>query len=268
MILSGKKGLVLGVANRYSIATAIAESLTKEGAVVGFNYLPDQPGKDRMRKRVERSLSHLNPAMLAPCDVADDRSIDEFFREVQIQMGQVDFLIHSIAYAPREDIRCKTVEASRKGFSTAMDVSVYSFIRVANSVRPLMPEGGSIITISYYGGEKVVPGYNLMGVCKSALETATRYLAYDLGREKIRVNAVSAGPIKTLAASAISDFNKMLAMNEQVAPLGKNITGEDVGKMTAYLVSDSATVVTGEVLHVDGGFHIMSGGLYQQKENP
>ncbi len=256
-LFTGKKGIIMGVANEYSIAAAVAEFLHKEGATIGFNHLPDKEGRDRMLKRVHRVADPLGATFIRPCDVANDDDIKAFFAQVKEEFGQLDFFVHSIAYAPIDDIRCETIDCTRDGFKIAMDISVYSFIATARAASKLMKEGGSIVTMTYFGGEKVVGGYNLMGVCKSALESATKYLAYDLGPKGIRVNAVSAGPVKTLAASAVGDFTQMLGLNAAVSPIGRNITGEEVGKSTAFLLSDLASATTGEILHVDLGYNIM-----------
>jgi enoyl-[acyl-carrier protein] reductase I len=258
-LFTGKKGIIMGVVNEYSIATGIAKVLHAEGATLGFSHLPDKDGRDRMAKRVQRVAEPLGVAFVRPCDVQVESDIASFFAEVEDAFGTIDFLVHSIAYAPLEDIRCPTLEASREGFKTAMDVSVYSLIAVVREAAKLMPDGGSIATMSYFGGEKVVGGYNLMGLCKSALDMAMRYLAFDLGPRRIRVNGVSAGPIKTLAASAVGDFSEMLRLYAAVAPMARNITSEDVGKATAFLLSDLASATTGELLHVDCGYNIMGG---------
>lgn len=256
-LFSGKKGIVMGVVNEYSIATGIAQTLVQEGARLGISHLPDKDGRDRMAKRAQRVAEPLGVTFSRPCDVAIDSDIERYFAEVASEFGNIDFLVHSIAFAPLEDLRCATLDCSRDGFRTAMDISVYSFIATARAAAKLMPDGGSIVTLSYFGGEKVVGGYNMMGVCKAALEMATRYLAYDLGPKRVRVNAISAGPIKTLAASAVGDFSQMLGLYEAVAPMGRNVTPLEVGKTSAYLLSDLASATTGEVLHVDGGYHVM-----------
>lgn len=256
-LFEGKKGIILGVANEYSIAAGVAKFLVKEGAQLGLNHLPDKEGRDRMAKRVRRVADPLGIQFVRPCDVSSDDDLKAFFAEVAGSFGSIDFMVHSIAYAPLEDIRCRTIEVSREGFRVAMDTSVYSFITAAHHASKLMADGGSMVTMSYFGGERVVGGYNLMGLCKSALEMATRYLAYDLGPRNIRVNAVSAGPIKTLASSAVSDLSQMLTLNSAISPLGRNVTIEDVGKSTAYLLSDLSSATTGEVHHVDCGYNIM-----------
>lgn len=256
-LFSGKKGVIMGVANEYSIAHAVSEYLTKEGATIGYNHLPDREGRGRMEARVRRALDGLNPAFIIPCDVAVDSEIEAFFQKVKENFSTIDFFVHSIAFAPVDEIRRPTLEVSREGFKSAMDISVYSFIRTAFHASQLMSAGGSMVTMTYFGGERVVGGYNLMGVCKAALESATKYLAYDLGAKGIRVNSVSAGPIKTLAASAVGDFSSVLKMNAAMAPMGRNATAEEVAKSTAYLLSDLSSATTGENIHVDGGYHIM-----------
>lgn len=256
-LFTGKKGIIMGVANEYSIAATVANVLSKEGAKIGFNHLPDKEGRDRMAKRLHRVAEPLGATFIRPCDVTVDQDIVDFFAEVKKEFGTIDFFVHSIAYAPIDDIRCSTIDVSREGFKVAMDISVYSLIATSREAAKLMPDGGSIATMTYFGGERVVGGYNLMGLCKSALDMATKYLAYDLGPKNIRVNGVSAGPIKTLASSAVGDFSEMLGLNAAVAPMGRNITAEDVGQSTAYLLSDMARSTTGEILHVDCGYNIM-----------
>lgn len=247
----------MGVANEYSIAAGVAKVLAAEGATLGFSHLPDKEGRDRMEKRVRRVADPLGAQLVLPCDVTSDADIEAFFKAIGERFGKIDFLVHSIAFAPLEDIRCATVDATRDGFRIAMDISVYSFIAASKYAARLMGDGGSIVTMSYFGGEKVVGGYNLMGVCKAALESAMTYVAYDLGPKGIRVNAVSAGPIKTLASSAVGEFSEMLALNAAVAPMGRNVTTDDVGNATAFLLSHMSGATTGEVMHVDYGYHIM-----------
>ena len=254
-LLKDKIGIIMGVANNRSIAAAIAESAFEQGAQLGFSHLPDDKGK--MEARVRKVVDSMNPRLVAPCDCNQDPDIDSFFTKVSSSYEQIDFLVHSIAFAPLEDIRCQTIEASRSGFLTALETSVYSFIAAARAASELMPNGGSMLTLSYFGGEKVVAGYNLMGVAKAALESAVKYLAYDLGPKGIRVNAISAGPIKTLAASAVGDFGDMLGMNAAIAPSGKNVSAKEVGNAATFLLSDLATGITGELVHVDGGYNIM-----------
>lgn len=257
-LFTGKKGIIMGVANEHSLASGVAQFLKNEGAELGFSHLPDKEGGPaKMLRRVMRVAEPLGVTFVRPCDVTNDNDITRFFGEVKEQFGSIDFLVHSIAFAPLDDIRCSTVDASRAGFLQAMDISVYSFIATARAAAGLMNRGGSMATMTYYGGERVVGGYNLMGVCKAALEASTKYLAWDLGPKGIRVNAVSAGPVKTLAASAVGDFGDMLSLYEAVSPMGRNITSEEVGRSTGFLLSDLASATTGEILHVDCGYHVM-----------
>lgn len=261
-IFSGKRGIIMGVVNEYSIATGVAKFLTEQGAELGFSHLPDKDGRDRMARRIQRVAEPLNVKFVRPCDVSSDEEITRFYDEVRESFGPIDFVLHSIAFAPIEDLRCPTLDSSREGFKTAMDISVYSFIAVARAAAKVMNPGGSLVTMSYYGGERVIDGYNMMGVCKAALEMATRYLAFDLGPKGIRVNALSAGPMKTLAASAVGDFSRMLDSHARGAPLLRNITQDDVGKTTGFLLSDLSSGTTGEILHVDCGYSIMGSHEY------
>ncbi len=256
-LFTGKKGIVMGVANDHSIAAAIANYLHKEGAELGFNHLPDKDERKRMERRVRQVAEPLGAKLITPCDVAKDDDVAAFFAKVKETFGTIDFLLHSIAFAPLEDIRCPTVNASRPGFHLAMDISVYSLIAVTRAAVELMPAGGSVATMTYFGGERVVAGYNLMGVCKAALDCTVRYLAFDLGPKNIRVNAISAGPMKTLAASAVGDFDQMLGLHSAVSPLGRNVEPDELGKAAAYLLSDLSTAVTGEIHHVDCGYSTM-----------
>lgn len=253
-MFEGKVGVVMGVANQHSIAAGVSKVLVDMGAELAFSYLPDEKGK--METRIRKVVDEWEPKIVHPCDVSDDDSIKAFFAAVEKQYGKIDFFVHSVAFAPLDDLKCRTIDASRAGFLTAMDVSVYSFMATAREASKIMNEGGSIVTMSYFGGEKVIAGYNMMGLAKSALETSVQYAAYELGAEGIRVNAVSAGPIKTLASSAVG-ASKMLKMYGDIAPLGRNVTQDEVGKTTAYLLSDLSSATTGEVLHVDGGYHVM-----------
>jgi enoyl-[acyl-carrier protein] reductase I len=258
-LFAGKKGLILGVANDRSIAWAIAQEIMNAGGECGFTHLPDRPDdeKKKNRRRVEKCIEG-NPSakFLVPLDVQNDDNIREVMEEAGRQFGKIDFLLHSIAYADRDDLQRDTIETSRKGFSMAMDISVYSLMAVSNAARGILNDGASIACMSYFGGEKIVPGYNVMGICKAALEAATRYLAFDLGPRGIRVNAISAGPLKTLAGSA-AGVNEMLKMYEHVAPLCRNITHEEVGRTGAFLLSEMSGGITGEVLHIDGGYNAM-----------
>ena len=212
-LLEGKKGIIMGVANDRSIASSIAKILHREGAELGFSYLPDTGERERNKQRLLQVTDGMSPKIVVPCDVTNDKDISDFFSEVKKEMGSIDFLVHSIAFAPTADLKLNTVECSREGFTNAMDISVYSFLATSNAASELMVDGGSICAMTYYGGEKVMPGYNLMGLCKSALDTSVMYAANELGPKNIRVNAISAGPIKTLAASAVGDFKNMLGMS-------------------------------------------------------
>lgn len=253
-LFEGKVGVVMGVANQHSIASGVSKVLKDMGAEMAFSYLPDESGK--METRVRKVVDQWEPAIVHPCDVSDDDSIKAFFAAVERKYGKIDFFVHSVAFAPLDDLKCRTIDASRSGFLNAMDISVYSFMATAREASKIMKDDGAIVTMSYYGGEKVISGYNLMGLAKSALETATRYAAYELGELGIRVNAISAGPIKTLASSAVG-ASKMLKMYGDIAPMGRNVERDEVGKTAAYLLSDLASATTGEVLHVDGGYHVM-----------
>ena len=252
-LFTGKKGMVLGVANDFSIAWAITRKLLDEGAEVGFTHLPG----DKMERRVRKLAEPIGARLITPCDVQKDEDVARVFKEAGETYGSLDFVLHSIAFAPIEDIKKPFVESSREGFKTAMDISVYSLAIVSRHAAAVMPEGGAIETLTYYGGEKVVSGYNLMGVCKAALDSAVKYLAYDLGPKKIRVNGLSAGPVKTLAASAVGDSDKLAGLYEAVAPLRRNITREEVGAAGMFLLSDLASGITGEIMHVDCGYNAM-----------
>ena len=252
-LFDGKKGLVFGVANDFSIAWAISKQLIEQGADVGFTHLPG----DKMERRVRKLADPIGSKLVTPCDVQKDEDVARVFAEARAAYGSLDFVLHSIAYAPIDDIKRPLVNASREGFKTAMDISVYSLAIVARHAAESMPNGGSIVTLTYFGGEKVVAGYNLMGVCKAALDMSVRYLAYDLGPKKIRVNAVSAGPVKTLAASAVGDSDKLAGLYEAVSPMARNITREEVGSTGMFLLSDLASGISGEILHVDCGYNVM-----------
>ncbi len=252
-LFTGKKGLVLGVANDYSIAWAISQKLLAEGAEIGFTHLPGE----KMERRVRKLVDPIGAKLVTPCNVQEDADVARVFKEAGEVYGSLDFVLHSIAFAPIDDIKCAFVNASREGFKTAMDISVYSLACVSRYAAELMPNGGSIATLTYLGGEKVVSGYNMMGVCKAALDAAVKYLAYDLGPKNIRVNAVSAGPVKTLAASAVGDADKLAGLYEAVSPLQRNISREEVGSVGMFILSDLATGITGEILHVDAGYNVM-----------
>jgi enoyl-[acyl-carrier protein] reductase I len=258
-LFDGKKGLILGVANDHSIAWAIAQFAMSEGAECGFTHLPDRPDDERQRNR--RRVALLTDAtpqakFLIPMEVSSDDSIRAAMKHAGEEFGKIDFLVHSIAYAPLEDLKLNTVECSREGFKQAMEISAYSLIAVTNAAREIMNEKGSILTMTYFGGERAVPGYNVMGVCKAALDSIVKYLAFDLGPRQIRVNAVSAGPLRTLAGRG-AGVDDMLTLYEAMAPMGRNITHEEVGRTAGFLLSDMADGITGEILHVDGGYNIM-----------
>ena len=257
-MFTGKKGLVFGIANDHSIAWAITQKLHAEGAEMGFTHLPDKdPARPRMEHRVRKLVEPLGAKLITPCDVQKDEDIDRVFAEARETYGQLDFVLHSVAYAPIDDLKGHVYNCSRAGFSTSMDISVYSLLAVTKRAREIIVPGGSILTLTYLGGEKVIPGYNIMGVCKAALESLVTYLAHELGPQGIRVNGLSAGPIKTLSSSAVGDFDVMLKLYEVMAPLRRNVEVEEVGKSGMYLLSELASGVTGEVLHVDSGYHVM-----------
>lgn len=259
-LFEGKKGLILGVANDRSIAWAIAKEIMDQGGVCGFSHLPDkaEDEKKKNRMRVSKCVDAYpaQTAFLRPLDVQDDQQVKEFMEMAGKDLGKIDFLLHSIAFADRDDLSRDTVETSRAGFKLAMDVSVYSLIHVTNAARPILNDRASVLTMTYFGGEKCVPGYNVMGICKAALDASVRYLAYDLGPQGIRVNAVSAGPLKTLAGVA-AGVGEMQEYYDFVAPLGRCVTHEEVGRSGAYLLSDYSNGITGEILHVDSGYNIM-----------
>ncbi len=250
-LYEGKRGLIFGIANKNSIAWGIAEALHTEGAQLGFSY-----AGEILQKRVEPLAESIGVNFVEECDVTDDAAIDSLFEKAATHFGSIDFMVHAVAFAPREELGGRFVNTSRDGFRVALDISCYSLVALAKRARVLMPNGGSIMAMTYYGAEKVTPNYNVMGVAKAALECTVRYLAWDLGKDNIRVNAISAGPIKTLAASGISGFRKSLNYVGSVAPLG-NVDQGDVGNAARFLLSDWASKITGEVLYVDGGYNIM-----------
>ena len=250
--LKGKTALIFGVANDHSIAWGIAQALHREGATLGFTY-----AMDSLEKRVRPLAESLGADFIEKCDVTDDAQIDEAFAKAKERFGTIDILVHAVAFANREDLAGRFVDTSRDGFLLAQNISVYSLIALAQRALPMMPDGGSIVTMTYYGAEKVVPKYNVMGVAKASLEATTRYLANDLGPEGIRVNAISAGPIRTLAASGISGFRDYQRTFAQSAPLRQNVTIDDVGALAAFLAGDGGRLITGETIYVDSGYHIM-----------
>jgi enoyl-[acyl-carrier protein] reductase I len=252
MLLEGKKGLIIGVANKHSIAWAIAQAAAREGAQLLFSYQ-----NERLRENVEELVQTMPGASACVCDVGDDGQIDVMMKQVGQKLGQLDFLVHSLAFAPREELTGEFVNTTRQGFATALDVSAYSLVAVTRAAVPLMTNGGSVVTLTYLGSERVVPHYNVMGVAKAALEATVRYLAHDLGPKNIRVNAVSAGPIKTLAARGVSGISKMVDHHRAFAPLRRATEQGEVGDTALFLVSPLARGITGEVIYVDGGYHIL-----------
>lgn len=252
MLLEGKKGLVIGVANKHSIAWAIAQSVAGQGARLLFNYQ-----NERLKQNVEELAATVPGAKAFACDVGSDTEIASLMQQVQKEFGQLDFLVHSLAFAPREELTGQFINTTRQGFATALDVSAYSLVAVARAAMPLMTEGGAIVTLSYLGAERVVPHYNVMGVAKAALECSVRYLAYDLGPKNIRVNAISAGPIKTLAARGVSGISKMIDHHKEFAPLRRPTEQGEVGDTALFLVSALGRGITGEVIYVDGGYNII-----------
>ena len=251
-LMAGKRGLIMGLANDKSLAWGIARALGRQGAELAFSYQGDA-----LRKRVEPLAAEVGSDFLIPCDVSDMAMLDETFAALQARWQTLDFVVHAIGFSDKSELRGKYVDTSLDNFLLSMNISVYSFTAVARRARAMMPNGGSLLTLSYYGAEKVIPHYNVMGVAKSALEASVKYLAMDLGPENIRVNAISAGPIKTLAASGIGDFRYILKWNEYNSPLRRNVTIEDVGGAGLYLLSDLASGVTGEIHHVDAGYNVV-----------
>lgn len=251
-LLKEKIGLIFGVANRRSIAWAIAESCHQAGASLAFTYQGD-----RLKDNVERLTSNWEKTLLMPCDVRSDTDISRVFKQVKDHYEGLDFLIHSIAFAPKSALEGGFVETTRDAFQVALDISVFSLVAVAKEAKTLMNKGGSIISMSYYGAEKVIPNYNVMGVAKAALEASTRYLAKDLGPQKIRVNCISAGPVNTLAARGISGFSEMLKHHSERAPLGRNITPAELGATAVFLSNEGSAAITGQVIYVDSGYQIM-----------
>jgi enoyl-[acyl-carrier protein] reductase I len=242
----------MGLANDKSIAWGIAKACADAGAELAFSYQGEA-----LKKRVGPLAEQLNSTIVLPCDVSDEASIDALFESLEKEWGKLDFVVHAIGFSDKNELRGRYVDTSRDNFQMTMDISVYSFTAVARRAEKLMSEGGSMLTLTYYGAEQVMPHYNVMGVAKAALEASVKYLAEDLGKDGIRVNAISAGPIKTLAASGIGDFRYIMKWNEYNSPLRRNVTTEDVGKSALYLLSDLGSGVTGENLHVDAGYHVV-----------
>ncbi|MBV8406728.1 MAG: enoyl-ACP reductase FabI [Alphaproteobacteria bacterium] len=251
-LMAGKRGLVMGVANERSIAWGIAKACHEQGAQLAFTFQGEA-----LEKRVRPLANSIGAKIVLPCDVTDPGSIDSAFGEIAKSWGSVDFVVHAIAFSNKDELRGRYLDTTPENFQLTMNVSCYSFTSVAQRAVPLMPNGGCLLTLTYYGAERVIPHYNVMGVAKAALEASVRYLAADLGEQKIRVNAISAGPIKTLAFAGINDGRYILKWNELNSPLKRNITQEEVGNAALYLLSDLGTGMTGEVMHVDGGYHVV-----------
>jgi enoyl-[acyl-carrier protein] reductase I len=251
-LLKGKRGLIMGLANNKSIAWGIAKACHDAGAELAFTYMGDA-----FKKRVEPLASSINVTNIYDCDARDSESLDHVFSALEAEWGNLDFVVHAIGFSDKEELRGRYVDTSSKNFQMTMDISVYTFTAITQRAEKLMNNGGSILTLTYYGAEQVMPHYNVMGVAKAALEASVKYLAEDLGKDGIRVNAISAGPIKTLAASGIGDFRYILKWNELNSPLRRNVTQDEVGKTAVYLLSDLSSGVTGENLHVDAGYHVV-----------
>ena len=251
-LMTGKKGIIFGVANEMSIAWGIAQQLKEQGATLAFTYL-----NEALEKRVRPLAESLDAEMIRPCNVSDDAEIEAVFDEVKKQWGELDFVVHAVAYADREDLKRPYSQTTREGFALAMDISAYSMVAITRCAEPLMSAGGSIVTMTYLGSTRAVPNYNVMGVAKAALESSVRYLAAELGEKGIRVNAISAGPIRTLAASGIANFRSKIKLMDDHAPLRRTVTQEEVGKTAVYFLSDLSSGVTGEVHLVDAGFNFV-----------
>ncbi len=251
-LLQGKRGLIMGLANDKSIAWGIAQACAEQGAELALSYQGDL-----FRKRAEPLAARLGVTQLIDCDVSDPASLDALFAQLEIAWGGLDFVVHAIGFSDKGELRGRYVDTSPENFAMTMNISVYSFTAVVQRAEKLMKDGGAALTLTYYGAEKVMPHYNVMGLAKAALETSVKYMAEDLGKRNIRVNAISAGPIKTLAASGIGDFRYILKWNELNSPLRRNVTQDEVGKAAVFLLSDFASGVTGENMHVDAGYHVV-----------
>jgi enoyl-[acyl-carrier protein] reductase I len=263
MLMKGKRGVVLGIANKRSIAYGIAKACKEQGAELALTYL-----NDKFKKKLEPIAKELEcEERLYPCDVTNPDEIIALKESLERDFGQIDFIVHSVAYSPKEGLSGRFVDIPKEAFNISMEISVYSLIEVTQKLKPILSDNSSILTLIYYGGVKYIPNYNLMGVAKAALEMSVKYLAEDLGRDGIRVNAISAGPIKTLAASGIGDFHFMLKWNAAHAPLKKNVTIKEVGNSGMYLLSDLSSAVTGEIHYVDAGFNIMGMPAVKFDEN-
>jgi len=251
-LMNGKRGLIMGLANDKSIAWGIAKACAQAGAELAFSYQGEA-----LKKRVGPLAASVGSDIVLPCDVADEASVDALFSSLEEKWGKLDFIVHAIGFSDKGELRGRYVDTSAENFRMTMDISVYSFTSIARRSAAMMPDGGAMLTLTYYGAEQVMPHYNVMGVAKAALEASVRYLAEDLGKDGIRVNSISAGPIKTLAASGIGDFRYILKWNELNSPLRRNVTIDDVGKSALYLLSDLGSGVTGETHHVDAGYHVV-----------
>lgn len=255
-LMEGKKGIVFGIANDRSYATYITKQLLEQGAECAFTFLPI----GKMERRITKAVNELGieDPLLIPCDASNDEDLDAVFAKLEETWGKIDFIVHSIAFADREYLQIGNFHKTpRDAWSQALDVSAYTLVAMAKRAIPLMKDGGSIVSMSYYGGEKVIPGYNVMGICKAALEHSTRYLAAELGEQNIRVNSISGGPLKTLAASAVGGIDAMFEHQAAKAPLRRNISGEEVGNTAVFLLSDMSSGVTGEIIYVDAGFNVV-----------
>ncbi|MEO5377782.1 MAG: enoyl-ACP reductase [Magnetococcus sp. DMHC-6] len=251
-MMQGKRGVIFGVANDHSIAWAIAQACYREGAQLCFTYLGEA-----LEKRVRPLAQEVKSTFLLPCDVANDQQIKQVFEEIRKHWGELDFIVHAVAFANKDELKGRYINTSREGFRLAMDISVYSLTTICQHGTPLMKKGGSVVTLSYLGAERVMPHYNVMGVAKAGLECSVRYLANDLGVDGIRINGISAGPIRTLAASGIGDFKDILNWNKSNAPMRRNVLTSEVGETALFLLSDMASGITGEIVHVDAGYHVV-----------
>ena len=250
--LAGRRGLIMGVANDRSLAWGIARATAAAGAELAFTYQGEA-----LAKRVRPLAESVRSSLVLPCDVTDEASLDAVFETLDARWGGLDFAVHAIAWSDKDELKGRYVDTTRENFARSLDISCYSFTAMSRRARALMRDGGSLLTLTYYGAERVMPHYNVMGVAKAALEASVRYLAFDLGRERIRVNAISAGPIRTLAASGIGDFRYILKWNEYNSPLRRNVTIDEVGGTAVFLLSALGSGVTGEIVHVDSGFHVV-----------
>ncbi len=262
-LLAGKTALIFGIANERSLAWGIARRMYEHGARIGLAY-----AADRLRRRVEPLAAKVDARFLARCDLARDEEIDELFARARTELAGIDILVHAVAYADRNELGGDFSQTSRAGFHLAMDISVYTLIALTRAALPLMRPGSSILTLSYYGAQKVAPNYNVMGVAKSALESSVRYLAAELGSREVRVNAISAGPVRTLSAQGVTGFRSAETEYARASPMRRNITSDDVGDAAVWLSSPMARNVTGEVLYVDGGYNIVAGGLRPRRTGP